>query len=240
MREHFIRLLDESKPKGRTLFLLNIPPYVSKDNLESVFNRIGNVVSVMFAEKAGRDETVKWKQNCTEFSSNRLPYKFKVAYVVFKSSKSVAKALNLKSIDMFNPITRESLVISGIDVSYKEHEDRILNEEAMQTKIDSYMAEYDIREKAVFDASKTTAPDDEGWITIGKKGHNAGFEQKESVINKLEDKLERGRKTKELKNFYTFQIRETKMKEIMTLKEKYEEDKKRIEAMKKSRRFKPF
>jgi len=40
-------------------------------------------------------------------------------------------------------------------------------------------------------------------------------------------------------DFYQFQIRESKKQKIIELREKFEEDKKRIERMKQERRFKP-
>ncbi|XP_037731244.1 ribosomal RNA-processing protein 7 homolog A-like isoform X5 [Drosophila subpulchrella] len=60
MREHFIHLMDPNKPKGRTLFLLNVPPYVAKDSLKSVFSRAGSIQAVEFAVRPGKEETTKW------------------------------------------------------------------------------------------------------------------------------------------------------------------------------------
>lgn len=77
--------------------------------------------------------------------------------------------------------------------------------------------------------------DDDGWTVVTNKGRHAGLARTEKNKNKLNDK-----KMKGLKNFYTFQIRENKMNEIITLRKKHEEDKKRIEAIKKARKFKPY
>lgn len=240
MREHFIRLMDPNKPRGRTLFLLNIPPYVTEDSLRTFFKKIGAVISVCFAAKPGRDETEKWKQNCDEFSTTEPPYKFKVAYVVFQKSNSVEKALKVTSLDLFNPDSSESYVESGMQLWFTQYEQRILNEDVTQELIDKFMANYDEREKTALEAAKNSEADANGWVTVGKQGRNAGFEQKESTLNRLEDKLNPGKKKKELENFYTFQIRESKMKNIIDLRRKFEEDKKKIEILKKTRRFRPF
>ncbi len=48
------------------------------------------------------------------------------------------------------------------------------------------------------------------------------------------------KKDTELKNFYRFQIRDDKMKQLDTLRKKFEEDKERVAKMKDARKFKPF
>lgn len=48
------------------------------------------------------------------------------------------------------------------------------------------------------------------------------------------------KKDTELKNFYRFQVREEKMKQLGQLRKKFEEDKKKVERMKATRKFNPF
>ncbi|XP_013102442.1 ribosomal RNA-processing protein 7 homolog A [Stomoxys calcitrans] len=240
MKEHFIRLMDPNKPKGRTLFLLNVPPYVTESSLETFFQNIGPVVSVTFAQKAGRDEDHKWQQKITEFSNIETPFSFKVAYIVFKNTNSVSRSLEVRSIDLFSPTSKESYIVSGMQLWHTQYMNRILDVEKTQAYIDEYMAAYDEKEREAVEAAKTSEADADGWITVGKQGNNSGFEQTEANIGKLEDKIERGRKKKELSNFYTFQIRESKMKNIVELRKKFEEDKKKIETLKQTRRFRPF
>ncbi|KAI8123151.1 hypothetical protein FF38_11770 [Lucilia cuprina] len=239
MKEHFIRLMDPNKPKGRTLFLLNIPPYVTEKSLEEFFNRTSSVVSVTFAEKPGKNETDKWLQNITEFSNKETPFKFKVAYVVFKTTNSVGRALQITSIDLYDA-TGESIIDSGMQLWHSQYQRKLLDVAKTQKYIDEYMADYDEREREAAVAAKNSVADADGWVTVGKQGRNSGFEQKDTVIGKLEEKIERGRKKKELANFYTFQIRESKMKNIIELRKKFDDDKKKIESLKQTRRFRPF
>lgn len=240
MREHFIRLMDPNKPKGRTLFLLNIPPYVTEKSLENFFQQTGSVISVTFAEKPGRDEAEKWLNNVTEFSNNETPFRFKVAYVVFKTTNSVDRALQITSIDLFSPTTKETTIESGMQLWHTQYQRKMLDVEKTQAYIDQYMAAYDEREREAAAAAKNSEADADGWVTVGKQGRNSGFEQKDTVIGKLEEKIEKGKKKKELSNFYTFQIRESKMKNIIQLRKKFEEDKQKIETLKQTRRFRPF
>ncbi|TDG47214.1 hypothetical protein AWZ03_006345 [Drosophila navojoa] len=241
MREHFIRLMDPNKPKGRTLFLLNVPPYVTEASLKTFFKSKGKVESVLFAEKPGRDETEHWYEGLdVPFSNVQAPFKFKVAYVVFEKSTSIGQSLVIESIDLFNS-SGECLIKTGMELWHDNYVNKyILDAEKTQRQIDAYMASYDKRERAALAAARTSEADPDGWVTVGKDGRNAGFEQKESVVGRIERKMAKDKKTKELKNFYTFQIRESKMQNIVELRKKYEEDKQKIELLKKSRRFRPF
>ncbi|XP_068151195.1 ribosomal RNA-processing protein 7 homolog A [Drosophila tropicalis] len=241
MREHFIRLMDPNKPKGRTLFLLNIPPYVTEASLKEFFKQFGKVESVQFAAKPGREETIKWYEGLdVPFSNVEAPFIFKVAYVVFEKSSSIAKALSIDSLDLFNS-SQECLIKTGMELWHEEYEQKyLLDPEATKKRIKLYMAGYDKRERAALEEAKTSEADADGWVTVGKEGRNAGFEQKESVIGRIENKVAKDKKTKELKNFYTFQIRESKMQNIVEMRKKFEEDKRKIELLKQSRRFKPF
>ncbi|XP_017079449.1 ribosomal RNA-processing protein 7 homolog A [Drosophila eugracilis] len=241
MREHFIRLMDPNKPKGRTLFLLNVPPYVTEESLKTVFAQAGTIEAVEFAAKPGKDETIKWYEGTGEpFSNNRPPFVFKVAYIVFQKSSSIGKALAFKSIDLFNS-SGECILKTGMELWHEEYEGNyLLKAQKAKLEVSKYMAAYDKMERAATEAAKTGEADADGWVTVGKEGRNAGFEQKASVIGRLEQKVAKGNKTKELKNFYTFQIRESKMQNIVEMRKKFEEDKRKIELLKQSRRFKPF
>lgn len=232
--------MDPNKPKGRTLFLLNVPPYVTEKSLEGFFNQTGTVVSVTFAEKPGKDETDKWMQNVTAFSDREPPFKFKVAYIVFKTTNNVERSLQVTSIDLFNKATAEATIESGMQLWHTRYQQKLLDLAKTQKLIDEYIAAYDERDREAAAYSKNSEADADGWVTVGKQGKNSGFEQKDTVIAKLEDKIERCKKKKELSNFYTFQIRESKMKNIIELRKKFEEDKKKIESLKQTRRFKPF
>jgi ribosomal RNA-processing protein 7 len=62
-------------------------------------------------------------------------------------------------------------------------------------------------------------------------------------INTMGDKpknRKRKKKNTELKNFYRFQIRDDKMKQLDVLRKKFEEDKERVTKMKEARKFNPF
>lgn len=105
--------------------------------------------------------------------------------------------------------------------------------------------------------------DNDGWTTVtsGKKRGQFAPTRKESTIGKVLQKEEQRKKKKQLLNFYTFQIRETKKQskynyefiylrgknnlrllvpDLAELRKKFELDKKRLQELKLKRTFKPF
>lgn len=74
LKEHSVRNQDVSFPKGRTLFVINVPPFISPESVEFVFsNACGDVENVKFSKDSG----------------------FNQAFVVFKKASSLTKALSL-------------------------------------------------------------------------------------------------------------------------------------------------
>ncbi|GBP69511.1 Ribosomal RNA-processing protein 7 homolog A [Eumeta japonica] len=123
----------------------------------------------------------------------------------------------------------------------QDYNNSVLTTKSLKQKVEEFMSIYDIEVKKADEKEKELENEDnEGWVTVTKKGKMQGFARTEKMENKIMAKEEKGRKRKELKNFYTFQIRESKMKHIVALRNKFEEDKKKIAQIKQSRRFKPF
>lgn len=218
VKEHSIRKHESNKPIGRTLFVANVPPYANENGLKNAF------------ALAGETERVEFQTNSS--------HAFKVAYVVFKKTSGLIKALKLKELEPLS--TNQHPVSVGIEKWKKEYNKSILNHEELQKQVNEFMAVYDRLTEEEKLREKEQKEDDEGWTVVTKKGRNPGISRKENVESKITEKLHKGRKKKELKNFYTFQIRESKMNHIAKLREKFEEDKKRINAFKQSRKFKPF
>lgn len=81
----------------------------------------------------------------------------------------------------------------------------------MRKEIEKYIASYD-REKERAKRKAEKEKEEDGWITVtsGKKRGKFAPSRKESTIDKIQQKEEERRKSKELHNFYTFQVREAK------------------------------
>lgn len=164
---------------------------------------------------------------------------FKIAYIVFKKVAHLDRALKLTNL---KPMYSTSIDIKlGLDKWIEQHNSSIMLSKTIKENIEEFMKSYDQTVKREKEKEKLLEQeDDEGWVTVTKRGKVQSFARSEKVENKILAKEEINKKRKELKNFYTFQIRESKMKHIVALRQKFEEDKKKIAQIKQSRRFKPF
>lgn len=198
--------------------MLNVPPYATTDCLKYAFaNLCGNVQSVTFSSAKG----------------------FKTAYIVFTKESSLDKAMELpkdcvitlnsnknvcltgleSELYLFNieiTFLSQSISISLFLIIYsewcKEYNDTLCDEQLMKKEIEEYITSYDEQVKNRIAQEKAAEEKNEGWITVtgGKKRGQFAPTRKESTIGKVQQKEEQRRKKKQLLNFYTFQIRETK------------------------------
>ncbi|CAG9089337.1 unnamed protein product [Plutella xylostella] len=234
-KEHSIREQSADKPSGRTMFIVNVPPYVDEQSLKNAFSEAGKVLSVSFALKPSLSDIKKVNKFVPD---PNLPT-FRVAYIVFSKVSELDKALKLTSLRPLNSETHQ--IKLGINKWIDEYNNSVYQPKALKQKIEEFMKQHDEETKeAEKKEKKLEEEDDEGWVTVTKRGKVQSFARSEKVENKIMAKEEKGKKRKELKNFYTFQIRESKMKHIVALRQKFEEDKKKIAQIKQSRRFKPF
>ncbi|XP_058465927.1 ribosomal RNA-processing protein 7 homolog A [Malaya genurostris] len=224
-KENICKTINTTKPAGRTLFVLNVPPYATPESLKTAFSSTGQVVNVMVQEKPSEE--------CDE-AIDTID-RFKVCYVVYEKASALRRLLKSRKL---NELNLGGNLLTGIDKWTKAYQERIPNPVVLQQEINEYMAGYDqqISEKR---AQQETLPDDDGWITVSKTNANT-FSQREATVHKLEEKISKGRKRKELKNFYTFQIREAKKSDIVSLRKKYDRDLKKMQQVKKTKRFKPY
>uniref|UniRef100_A0A182PGJ6 RRM domain-containing protein n=1 Tax=Anopheles epiroticus TaxID=199890 RepID=A0A182PGJ6_9DIPT len=231
VKENASKATCKQKPSGRTLYVLNVPPYATEEALQQAFSSAGEVERVVLQEKPSSKESAPIEVMTKDV------FCFKVAYVVFTKPGALKKLLKTKTI---NPLhSEEKPLLTGVAKWTKAYQERIPNPATLQQEIDQYMESYDRKVEEQKAEESNNAADDDGWVTVSKK--NSGvFAQNQAVVKKLEKKLDEDRSTKELKNFYTFQIREAKKDDIISLRKKYDRDLKKMEQIKKAKRFKPY
>ncbi|CAJ0934859.1 unnamed protein product [Ranitomeya imitator] len=83
-------------------------------------------------------------------------------------------------------------------------------------------------------------PDEDGWITVTRKGRRPGIARTEAVNFRLTEKEKKKRAQKELLNFYAWQLRNKKKEHLAELRKKFEEDKQKIALMRAQRKFRPY
>ncbi|KAL1399139.1 hypothetical protein pipiens_008443 [Culex pipiens pipiens] len=227
VKENESRMINRLKPAGRTLFVLNVPPYATAASLAQAFSVAGPVASVLLQEKPSEEP-----------EKEDAGHKFKVAYVVFEKASSARKVLDKKC--SLRALNEDGQLVTGMDKWRREFEQDVPNPVELQREIDEYMAGYDreVQKQKKVEEEGGEA-DDEGWVTVTKASVNT-FTQREATISKMEEKMSKDRRQKELKNFYTFQIRESKKNDIVSLRKKYDRDLQKMEQIKKTKRFKPY
>lgn len=221
-KKHSIKKQEPHYPRGKTLFVLNVPPYVTTDSLKNVFTRLcGEVKTVVFTISHG----------------------FKTAYVVFENEFSLDKALRLSSDCTICLSTKEETYLTGLAKWCNEYNDSIKSESDIKKEIEDYMSMYDKKIKDSIEKENATKDTEEdGWVTVTSKKKRGQFapSRKESTINRILHKEEQKKHKKQLLNFYTFQIRESKKQHLAELRKKFELDKKKLQELKIKRTFKPF
>lgn len=235
-KEHAVRNSHPSKPVGKTLFILNVPPYYTEESVKQLFSKAGFVSSVSFEEKPSG---TKEMTNITSFFFQNHVKGFKVGYVVYKETSSLKKAMKMKwQTNIFS--TNESPIKTGLEKWISEYESSFIDPKVLQSEIDNYMKEFDDRKKREEEEEKLKEgqPDNDGWITVTKHSKHAA--RTETMEKKVMEKEKQKQKDKKLINFYSFQMRETKMEHLTQLRRKFENDKKRIATMRAARKFKPY
>lgn len=256
MTEHSKKRSDADLPVGRTLFCLNVPPYVQADHLAAGFADAsgGEVAHVVLADRCG----VRLQAAEAATAAGAAPphttsshftappvgrNQFKSAYVVFRSTKALRSVLAADCSEVRLYRANKTLLDTGLARWTRDYLAAQPDERTLEAEVNEYMAAFERTEeeqRAAERRQKAEAEvDDEGWQTVGK-GRGAGFQQKESTLHRLEQKMEAGKQRKELLNFYTFQIRDSKKQHVVGLRKRFEEDKRKIESMKQARQFRPY
>lgn len=98
IKEHSIRKQEPEYPKGKTLFVLNIPPYATVESIKNAFS-----------DSCGPVKSVTLMANSS--SSNG----FKNGYVVFTRDQGLHKALSLNKDHILTLSTKKHPVLTGIN-----------------------------------------------------------------------------------------------------------------------------
>ncbi|KAJ1523025.1 hypothetical protein ONE63_002156 [Megalurothrips usitatus] len=237
VKQHLVRERHPEKPCDRTLFIFNIPPYCTEESLKHAWRDCGPVASVFFHSTPNAGIP---KVNESQFFPIHAEVKgFKVAYVVFETEEGLEKALKWNQTLFLS--SSEEPILCGVKKWMEEYNSKIPNVEMMQSEIDKFMADYDKKVAAQIANDKEAGEEDaDGWITVTKRGRHAGFARTESSNKRKLAQEDKKRSKKQLLNIYSFQVREAKMKKLMNLRQKFEEDKKKIQVLKQVRKFRPF
>ncbi|RKU49677.1 Ribosomal RNA-processing protein 7 [Coniochaeta pulveracea] len=172
------------------------------------------------------------------------------AVVVLADEKSVERVL--KSVAKANktgkyPVWGEGLPAQSTILGAKWLKAHIrLNfpdTDLVEAAVNQFFTVYNNREKEAAELAKRlrNEPDEDGFVTVTSGGGRtapAKRAQAEEARRKMLEKAEK--KREELSNFYRFQLRERKKEEEAELVKRFEEDRRRVDAMREKRgKFRP-
>ncbi|XP_064594855.1 ribosomal RNA-processing protein 7 homolog A-like [Liolophura sinensis] len=242
LKEHSVRESSSCKPKDRTLFVVGVPPYCDEECFKRLFSDCGKVQHVYFHTSPTSDPPVINRSKY--FPESALVKGFRVAYVVFRSPGSIAKAKSIPFEKARTLSTVDHPLLTGIK-KWKQQYLEVgagVDTRELQAEIEDFMTKFDQNQEEELQKAKENegVPDEDGWVTVTRHGKNKGAPRTEVHEKRINVKEKKKRKEKELLNFYSFQLRESKMEHIATLRQKFEEDKQKIALMKQARKFRPY
>jgi len=236
IKKHSVKTSEQKN--DATLFVVNVPCYCNETALKNIFQDCGPISSVHLRERPGSYEDDAEPSIIMNFLKKER-HTFKVAYVCFENSDSLDIAMQISSDTIRYMSTVENPVLTGMAKWAKSYRDRYPDTTLVQKEADAYMAKFDAEELEKKNNMKdANEPDEDGWVTVPVKRKTPAMTRKEVKRTKKAEK--RVRAEKELQHFYMFQQREAKRDKIATLRQQFEEDKKRIAQMQQQRKFKPF
>ncbi|XP_033121533.1 ribosomal RNA-processing protein 7 homolog A-like [Anneissia japonica] len=240
-KQHISREPAEFELSSRMIFVINVPPYCTQECLERLFGSCGKIETVLIQQAPRMSPSSAKLEDSQYFPSREQMTGFRVAYVTYEDPGSLERLnkMNFKEPKFLS--TPSSPIATGLEKWCKEYRDQRPKIDLLQKEIDDFMLGYDKNKKIEDEKQKAEEEaDDEGWITVSRKGAKPGIARTEKNQTRTLAKEIKKRKRKELVNFYTFQMRESKREHIAELRKKFEEDKLRIAEMKAARKFKPY
>ena len=233
----------EELPNSRTLFVAGLPFYLKRESVEELFRSLGIISSVQIKKSLGTlNSQVTAKSNKDPYFSILLHNTdcYMYAYVVFADDISIDCVIELSKNSIKSPISCSVIKQVGIESWTREYRDERPGIEELETHVKSFMTKYDARKQQEENKVKKrkNVPDEDGWITVTSKNSKKIPKSKLSKF-KLK-KVSKKKKKNELLHFYKFQMREEKRDSVLQLQKKFDEDKKKVIAMKLQRKFKPL
>ncbi|RDW81935.1 hypothetical protein BP6252_03047 [Coleophoma cylindrospora] len=112
----------------------------------------------------------------------------------------------------------------------------------LRASVDAYMMEFNRKEEEASQKAKRmrNVPDEDGFVTVTRGGRSGPARRDDAETKRLELEEKEEKKRKEMGDFYRFQLRERRKEEQGELVKRFEEDRKRVDAMKEKRgKFRP-
>ena len=113
---------------------------------------------------------------------------------------------------------------------------------AAKRSVHAFFNAFNSREKEAVELAKRlrNEPDEDGFVTVTRGGRTAPASRNEAEEAKQKMADKQAKKKSDLKNFYRFQLREERKREQAALLRRFEDDRRKVDAMREKRgKFKP-
>ncbi|MEW5302884.1 MAG: hypothetical protein WDW38_004010 [Sanguina aurantia] len=167
-----------------------------------------------------------------------------VVYTSESGSRAALKIAGTGQLIEFYPDEAEGPV--GVKAWVQEYKQQRPGNAVLQKQLDDWMGAYEAAEEKK-KRDKQQAMGEDGWtVVVRSKGRK---KTKESdgmtvmtggVASAAAAEVYKNKKVKKEENFYRFQQREQRRDELLDLRSKFDEDKKRVAQLKTTRHFKPY
>ena len=184
-----------------------------------------------------------------EIWSRRLQRSSSTAIVLLADEKSVQlvlKAISKLSKTRKYPVWGQGLLDKvpplGAQWISSHLRDSRVDKAETQAAVHAFFNAFNNKEKEAAEMAKRlrNEPDEDGFVTVTRGGRAAPASRTEAEEAKQKMLDRQDKKKSEMKDFYRFQLRERRKAEQAALLRRFEEDKKKVDAMKEKRgKFKP-
>jgi len=244
LKQHKVKQTMQTKALANTLLVLNVPPFVDQLCIRHLFGSCGKISDVLFNSKISLTNVYEVKKS-KHFDTTEDMNGYKVCFVVFGTKSGLQKALKLsESSDVLTLKPDSDQHLIGLKAMKQKYNQSIVDSNELHEEINDFMTEYDKRvedERLKAKESEGVA-DEDGWVQVNRHSNKRhlpnNYANDQKIIEKQNKLLKKS--SNDLQNFYSFQQKESKINYLMNLRNRFEEDKKRIALMKSQRKFRPF
>lgn len=204
----------------RTLFVTNLPLDTTEDNIKDICNAMGGVVLNEFVRQGTRHGLISL------MDSNA-------------AARFLSKAKKLSDKKSKKAVQWEQYGPRGAEGYLAHHYAKYPEEWELQQKVDEYMELFAEQEQRDLEEAERAAEevDEDGFRLVINKNRKrlSDIPDSQSV-----PEPKRKKKSLEKSDFYRFQLRERRKQEMSDLLKRYQEDKEKVEELKKRKAYTPF
>lgn len=200
--------------EGSVVFIANLPKDATNENVKDICQALGDCVLKEFSYQNHNHGLIKLVDDTA-------------AQRVLSKALHVSKRHDALEWRIYGP--------RGLAAYEARHFAQFPLESELQEEVDSYMQAFEAAEDDAAEATHDLV-DEEGFKLVT----GSVIKRRSDMDAAPKPQTPKRRKKLEKDDFYRFQFREQRKREMTNLLQKYQEDKQKVQELKKSRAFKPY